>query len=274
MLLAGCRGRGLLSSDVVAQVGKTVLTEEDVTAAVPAGMSGEDSLAMVENYVETWVRRQVKLQEAERVLAETGVNIDAMVEDYRNSLLTYRLDRYYMDRGDTVVSDSLVADYYAMHQPEFRLDRDIVKGRIVRLPASFRLRTKLKELMGSPNAERQQDFLDLAVKNGLTLTVFDEWVGFDEFLNRLPTVRGKSYDYLLTGSRIEELTDGDYKYYVQITDHAAKGQQAPLEWVENVVRNIIYNKRGSDAVRRMEDSLYHAALENHTLKIYLKTNRE
>ena len=45
--------------------------------------------------------------------------------------------------------------------------------------------------MGSPNAERQQDFLDLAVKNGLTLTVFDEWVGFDEFLNRLPTVRGK-----------------------------------------------------------------------------------
>ena len=65
MLLAGCRGRGLLSSDVVAQVGKTVLTEEDVTAAVPAGMSGEDSLAMVENYVETWVRRQVKLQEAE-----------------------------------------------------------------------------------------------------------------------------------------------------------------------------------------------------------------
>ena len=197
-----------------------------------------------------------------------------MVEDYRNSLLTYRLDRYYMDRVDTVVSDSLVADYYAMHQPEFRLDRDIVKGRIVRLPASFRLRTKLKELMGSPNAERQQDFLDLAVKNGLTLTVFDEWVGFDEFLNRLPTVRGKSYDYLLTGSRIEELTDGDYKYYVQITDHAAKGQQAPLEWVENVVRNIIYNKRGSDAVRRMEDSLYHAALENHTLKIYLKTNRE
>ena len=91
MLLAGCRGRGLLSSDVVAQVGKTVLTEEDVTAAVPAGMSGEDSLAMVENYVETWVRRQVKLQEAERVLAETGVNIDAMVEDYRNSLLTYRI---------------------------------------------------------------------------------------------------------------------------------------------------------------------------------------
>ena len=49
MLLAGCRGRGLLSSDVVAQVGKTVLTEKDVTAAVPAGMSGEDSLAMVEN---------------------------------------------------------------------------------------------------------------------------------------------------------------------------------------------------------------------------------
>ena len=51
-------------------------------------------------------------------------------------------------------------------------------------------------------------------------------------------------------------------------------RQAPLEWVDNVVRNIIYNERGSEAVRAMEDSLYRAALENHSLKIYLKTNQE
>ena len=275
LLLTGCRGRGLLSSGVVAQVGKTELTEKDVAAAIPSGMSEKDSLAMVEGYVDAWVRKQVKLQEAERVLAETGVNIDAMVEDYRSSLLTYRLDRFYVENMvDTIVSDSLVAGYYATHQPEFRLDRNIVKGRIVRLPVSFRLRTKLKELMGSSGAARQQDFLDLAAKNGLMLTTFDRWVSFDEFLDALPTMRGKSYDYLLKGSGIEELTDGDYRYYIQITDRALKGRQAPLEWVDNVVRNIISNERGSEAVRAMEDSLYRAALENHSLKIYLKTNQE
>ncbi|HIW97917.1 MAG TPA: hypothetical protein H9866_05460 [Candidatus Tidjanibacter gallistercoris] len=276
LLLTGCRGRGgLLSYGAVAQVGEALLSENEVAQAIPSGMPPEDSLRMVDGYVDAWVRKQVKLQEAERVLAETGVDIDAMVEDYRNSLLTYRLDRYYMERMvDTVVSDSLVAEYYATHRPEFRLDRDIVKGRIVRLPASFRMRTKLKGLMGSPNPERQQDFLDLTVKNGLELTTFDSWVSFDDFLNRLPTVRGKSYDYLLGATRIEELSDGEYRYYVQITDRAVKGEQAPLEWVAQVVRNIIYNKRGSDAVREMEDSLYRAALENNTLKIYLKTNRE
>ncbi len=270
LLLTGCRGRGLLSSGVVAQVGKTELTEKDVAAAIPSGMSEKDSLAMVEGYVDAWVRKQVKLQEAERVLAETGVNIDAMVEDYRSSLLTYRLDRFYVEN----MVDTIVSGYYATHQPEFRLDRNIVKGRIVRLPVSFRLRTKLKELMGSSGAARQQDFLDLAAKNGLMLTTFDRWVSFDEFLDALPTMRGKSYDYLLKGSGIEELTDGDYRYYIQITDRALKGRQAPLEWVDNVVRNIIYNERGSEAVRAMEDSLYRAALENHSLKIYLKTNQE
>lgn len=274
--LPGCGKRGgLLSSERVAQVGESVLSKEEVAAAVPKGMTGEDSLQMVDAYVNSWVRRQVKLREAETVLASTGVDVESMVQDYRNSLLANRLDRYYVEQKvDSVISDSLVAEYYETHRPEFKLDRNIVKGRIVKLPVSFRQQSRLKELMNSPKAERQQDFMDMTVKNNLPLTTLDSWTSFDEFLTHLPTVRGKSYDALLTSGKVNELSDGDYKYYIQVTDYIRKGEEAPIDWVDNVIRNIIYNKRSSDVIKSVEDSLYNAAKENNTLKIYLQTNRD
>lgn len=271
--LSGCGRKGVVSSDTVAQVGETLLSQNEVAAAVPKGMTPQDSLQMVDAYVNSWVRRQVKLREAEKVLQSSGVDVEAMVQDYRNSLLANRLDRYYIERKvDSMVSDSLVADYYEAHRPEFKLDRNIVKGRIVKLPVSFRQKAKLKELMISGKPERQQDFLDLVVKNNLVLIAFDKWTGFDEFLTNLPTVRGKSYDDLLTSKKINELSDGDYQYYIQITDYMGKGAEAPVEWVDNVIRNIIYNKRSGEVIKAVEDSLYNAAKENNTVKFYLQTN--
>lgn len=269
--LTGCNGRrGLLSSGVVAQVGEAELHESDIAITLPAGSTPEDSLMFVDAFVNSWVRKQLKLQEAEKVLEKTGVDVEAMVTDYRNSILTYRLDQYYIEQKlDTIIADSLVREYYDAHRSEHILDRNIIKGSIVKLPMSFRQQAKLKELMGSSNPERQQDFLDMAAKNNLILNQFDSWVAFDEVLNYLPTIRGKSYDYLLTDGKVVELSDGEFKYYIFITDNLKKGDQAPLEWVENVVRKIIYNKRSSDIVKATEDSLYNAAQVNNILKIYL-----
>lgn len=271
LMLAGCRGGGFLSSDTVAEVGDAVLTETEVAASIPPGTATGDSILLADGYVSAWVRKQLKLQEAERVLERNGVDIEAMVNDYRNTLLSLRLDQYYVDsRIDPEITDSLVNEYYEKHGGEFVLDRNIVKGTIVRLPASFRQRASLKKAMGSSDAERRQDFTDMVVKNDLKLIETDGWVSQDEFLDMLPTVRGRSYDDMLRSKGVSEMADGDTVYFILVSDYRAKGQQAPLEWVSDAVRKIIYNRRSSDIVKAVEDSLYDAALRNNTLKI--KTN--
>lgn len=271
-LMAGCLRRAGSGSDMpaitevkkdplVARVGKSVLRESDINGIYGEALSAEDSVKLLEGYVNTWVRKQLKVQEAERILESSGVDIEAMINDYRNSLLTYRLDQYYVDHQmDTVVPASQVEEYYLQHQSEFTLDRTIVKGRVVRVPASYRQQAKLKELMGSANAARQQDFLDICLKNNFQLTEFESWVDFREFLTYLPTTRGKSYDYLTAKKTVQEMSDADNKYYVQISESMKKGDKAPLEWVEHIVRRIIYNQRRNDVIKRSEDSLYNAAL--------------
>lgn len=264
-LVAGCE---LLHYDKeVATVGDKSLMLSELDE-VTAGVSGADSVALAENYINQWVRKEVKIQEAVSVLAAELADVDRLVEDYRTSLLSSRLEqRYLAGRLDTLITDSMVSAYYDSHRGEFLMDRTILKGRIVRLPDNYRQSVKLYNLMGSKSAEKQQDFLDLCKKNNFELHTFDNWVDFSEFLSYLPVRRDKNYDYILSGGEVRQMADADSKYFIQIDEVLRKGENAPLERVADMVRKILYNRRRVELVGQYNDSLYNAALMEGVIRI-------
>lgn len=264
-LVAGCE---LLHYDKeVATVGDKSLMLSELDE-VTAGVSGADSIALAENYINQWVRKEVKIQEAVSVLAAELADVDRLVEDYRTSLLSSRLEqRYLAGRLDTLITDSMVSAYYDSHRGEFLMDRTILKGRIVRLPDNYRQSVKLYNLMGSKSAEKQQDFLDLCKKNNFELHTFDNWVDFSEFLSYLPVRRDKNYDYILSGGEVRQMADADSKYFIQIDEVLRKGENAPLERVADMVRKILYNRRRVELVGQYNDSLYNAALMEGVIRI-------
>lgn len=263
--LSSCR---LLNEDeVVATVGKATLHASQLEA-VTSGLTGEDSLRAAESYTEQWVRRQVRAREATRVFSGEIQEVERMVEEYRTSLLVSRLEQNYLStRLDTLVSDSVVKAYYDEHREEFVMDRTIVKGRIVRLPDSYRQSVKLFNLMGKKGAEEQQDFLDLCEKNNLELYTFDSWVDFDEFLSYLPVRRGKSNEALLSKSKIHEMADADSKYFIEVSAVTKKGERAPYERVAETVRRMLYGRRRSELLQNFSDSLYSAAVSEGVIEI-------
>lgn len=265
VVLSGCT---LLHSDEeVARVGERSLMRSSLDE-VTRGLSGSDSLAKAESYVEQWVRREVKLQEAERVLEVERGDIERLVEEYRTSLLSNRLEqRYLAGKLDTLITDSMVEEYYNSHCKEFVLDRTILKGRIVRLPDNYRQSVKLLNLMGSKSADKQQDFLDLCKKNNFDLHTFETWVDFSEFLSYLPVRRDKNYDYILSGGEIRQMADADSKYFIEIYEVLKVGECAPLERVEDMVRRILYNRRRGEIVNSYNDSLYNAATVEGLIRI-------
>lgn len=268
VLLVGLSSCRLLNEDeVVATVGKATLHASQLEA-VTSGLTGEDSLRAAESYTEQWVRRQVRAREATRVFSGEIQEVERMVEEYRTSLLVSRLEQNYLStRLDTLVSDSVVKAYYDEHREEFVMDRTIVKGRIVRLPDSYRQSVKLFNLMGKKGAEEQQDFLDLCEKNNLELYTFDSWVDFDEFLSYLPVRRGKSNEALLSKSKIHEMADADSKYFIEVSAVLKKGERAPYERVAETVRRMLYGRRRSELLQNFSDSLYSVAASEGVIEI-------
>ncbi len=77
VLLTGCQELpSYLSNDaVLARAGGKELRQRDVQSVVPKKMSGADSVAFLDMYVERWVRKQLKLQEAGVLFSSSEADI-------------------------------------------------------------------------------------------------------------------------------------------------------------------------------------------------------
>lgn len=259
------------SGKVLARAGKNELRVRDLQAVLPGGLTGADSVSFVGMYVDRWVKKQVKLQQAENLFSASAEDIESLVEEYRQSLLIRKLDQYFIDRQiDTVFTDEEVAAYYRDHIGDFRLDRTIVRGRILQFDQGYRQASKLLALMGSKDPARQKDFTDICLKNNFSLADFTgSWVEFGEFLSYLPTLRSQSYDQLLETDKVQQMRDSRSIYYFQITDVLRAGEPSPPERVRETIRRILFNQRQSEIVRRCEEQMLERARENGAVKLYL-----
>ncbi|WP_298033969.1 hypothetical protein [uncultured Alistipes sp.] len=271
LFLAGCQELpGYFASDTtLARAGGNELRMRDVESVVPKGVTGEDSAAFMKVYVGRWVRKQLKLQEAEILFSSSADDIDKMVEEYRQALLIRKLDQHYVDRSiDTTFTDSEITAYYNAHKADFRLDRTLVKGRIVQFGEGYRQARKLRELMGAKSEAQQQDFRDICAKNDFTITDFrDQWVDFPEFLSYLPTLRSQNYDSVLASTAVQEMRDIRSHYYFQIDAVRREGEPIPLERLRGTIRRILFNQRQSEIIRNYEEELFNRATENGEVKI-------
>ena len=252
---------------VVAEAGDAKLYVSEVATVLTPGLSPQDSLKLVESYVDMWIKKQLKIQEAEKVFEGSGKEIEAMVADYRNSLLSNRLDQFYVDsRIDTLVTEADVERYYDQSRNEFILDRPIVKGVVVRLPAGHAHASRARDYM--KEGEEGLPYLkDISQKNSFELTEFPSWCDFGDFLSALPTTNFREYDGLLAKNGVQEMKDGGNLYLVAITSSRKAGDVSPIERVAPVIRRVIYNQRRQDIIRAYEDSIYNAALRNGEIEI-------
>lgn len=276
LLLAGCRElpRYFSSDTTIARAGGKELRLNDVRSVVPSGLSGEDSAAYMKIYVDRWIRKQLKLREAETLFSSSAGDIDRMVEEYRQALLIRQLDQHYVDQSiDTVFTADEIAAYYNAHKGDFKLDRPIVKGRIVRFDAYYRQAARLKTLMASKNAAMQQDFSDICEKNNFTVNDFrEQWIDFPEFLSYLPTLRSQSYDSVLASTAVQEMRDSHSRYYFQIDAVMREGEPIPLERLSATIRRILFNQRKGEIIRNHEEELYRQATEKGDVKFFEDTH--
>ena len=270
VVFASCKRFPNLFADkqLLAEVNGQSLYLYDIESIFTPGMSSEDSVKLLDSYVDQWVKKQLKVVEAEQIFKGSEDDIEKMVEEYRTSLLTYKVDQFYIDNHiDTVFTDEQIDDYYNQHKGDFVLDKAIVKARVVKVPDNYRQFAKLKELMNSSRSEDYQNVLDICTKNGFEMTEFNSWSDFSELQLMLPVDKDKKYDNMLTENKVFEFPVKDYIYLAKITDRRLSGDYQPKENVSDIIKRVIFNERKQELIRNYEDSLYKNAVADKKLKI-------
>ncbi len=254
----------LLGDDIVARVGNQLLSKEDIAEVLPAGVRGDDSVAYVRNYVDKWLVRQLKIQEANTLFPDTEQDVEKLVREYRHSLLTSRVDQHYIDQQmSPVISDEEITDYYNSHKADFILDRTLVKGRVLRFDAAFRQSKQLKTSMQKAltSAVEEKSLSDVCTKNDFLLQDNrSSWVNFSDFLDNLPVTSSQNNEPLLDKMGIQEIKAGKYCYYFDFTSVCRKGNVAPLEIVANNIRRILLTRRRAEIIRQHEEQILQSAI--------------
>lgn len=244
-------------SDAVrlARVGRTELYSTEVLDIMPKNLTGADSALFISSYVDRWIVKQLKVQQAESMFSSSASDIEKQVEEYRQSLLIKKIEQYYLDSESFEIGDDEIEAYYNEHKSDFRLDRMVVKGTIVSFGDKFRQRDKLEAAMKSDKASSQQEFRDMCIKNNFPLHEFREWTDFSEFLMLLPTVRTENYDALASKSGMQKMSADGVQYRFEITAVLDKGDIQPLEMSRETVKRILETQRRGEIIRSRENEL-------------------
>ena len=110
MLLPLCISCKFFSKDkkpadhAIAKAYDKYLLDTDLADIIPKGTSLKDSITIIHNYINNWLKQQVVLKKAEDNLTTDQKDVNRKLEEYRNSLITYvyesELIRQKLDTSD------------------------------------------------------------------------------------------------------------------------------------------------------------------------------
>lgn len=268
-LLAGCSGEPKTEpADLLARVGNARITLTEVRRQMPGGLSPEDSARFVKAFVNEWVDNRLVSEIASEEVDMTEIN--RLVEDYRQSLISAQYRRkMYETHADAIPDDSIKA-YYEAHKTDFVLERPMVMGTYLKAPDDARNLRTLKRLYSS---EKQVD-TDRLEKEVLSSAIHydyfrNRWVDWEQIESKIPFDFGKSQDSWLSKNRRLEYSSGGFTYLLYITAVLPAGSPQPLEAARAQIINrlIAADRKAYDA--ELLQGLYTRAKESGRLKVNL-----
>jgi len=270
LLASGCQRRNN-DSPLLASVYGYELYKSDLDGLVGEGVSPDDSIAIVNNYVEQWIRQTVLLAKAEKNIKD---NFDRQLREYKNSLLTYAYEQQIVSQLlDTNISEEQIAEYYEDHLGDFHLKNAIVKAVYVIAPAKSPAIGKVRNIISRRDFD-ESDLIDLeetVSRYNLTGNFdIETWMPFYTLQGTVPITTYNENIYLKQNRTIV-LTDNDITYLVRIIDYKVSDDTPPLELQADNIKAILLNHRKLDILNRLQNDLLDEAEKGDHVKRYLKS---
>ncbi len=271
LLLASCDFFQKKTKEVVvAECYGKYLYESDLVGIVPAGTSIMDSIQSVSTFIDSWIRRQVLIHQAENNLEKEELAFQKQIEEYRNSLVIYTYESQLINQKlDTIVSEDEIADYYEQHKEDFQLRNTMVKAAYVILDEGCPHKETFQKLLSDLDTLLLQNIDVLAtyyaVKNYLDV---DHWMRLDELTSLIP-IEIFNAESFLKKTKYVCFEINEFTYIVRFVDYLLEESTSPLEMERDNIKSVILAHRKQALLEKMKTSLYNKAKREHAFEVYV-----
>lgn len=273
LILSSCtyiKTRFTKDEDSIARVNNTYLDRANLAGIVPPGTSARDSLVMVKNYINNWIRNQLILEHAEGNLTEEQLDFTSQLEEYRKSLVIYTFEQKLINQNlDTTIREEEVETYYEQNKANFELRDNIVKVIMFKISSDSAKALKAARELLRPDSIVDFDAVERFSLNRTQQNIisYDSWYLFNDLLQLVPITTYNESAYL-ENHKFVELPVGKNIYLVRFYDFKIKNGLSPLSFERNNIRNIILNRRKIELINKMRDDLYDKASKKNEFEIY------
>lgn len=271
MLFAGCDYFQKSSKEVVvAECYGKYLYESDLKGIVPEGATIMDSIQRVSTFIDSWVRRQVLIHQAENNLDMEKLDLKKQMDEYRSSLVIYAYESQLINQKlDTVVSDDEIAEYYEQNKEDFQLRNTMVRVAYVILPEDSKQNATFQKLLNDRDTLLLQNIDVLAsyyaAKSYLDV---DHWMRLDELTKIIP-IEIFNAESFLKKNKFVCFDMNEYTYMVRFVDYQLEESISPLDMVSDNIKSVILAQRKKALIDKMQAALYEKAKRDRAFEVYV-----
>ena len=253
---------------VVARVYDSYLYDDEISALVRDDMTPADSARSAEAYIRSWLRTQILVNESEKNLSDSAkASMMQLMEKYRQTLLLHNYkDNIVNSMVSYTVTDDDIRQYYEQYPSNFVLQDNIYKLNYIVLANNKQSHDNLRTIVN-----------DTTTIGEINIAGHDDVIVYDidsswRVLRNIDYLSGINENALVKhiqrGKQHYEFSDSAYIYHVHVLNFVPENNTAPMDYVENTIRNVIVNKRKKEVLDHIEDSLYNFAIDNNKIEIY------
>ena len=254
---------------LLARVNDEYLYDSELKGLVPEGSSPRDSMVLVKNFVNNWIKTTLMISKAEKNLTDHQLNFDKQLTDYKNSLIIFKYESKWINQNlDTIVIDSEIETYYKEHLSDFELKENIARVMYVILDQESEEDLMFDEVLNLPDS-LMLDSLEALCKLYANSFYLDtaNWISFNR-LQKIVPIETYNQELFLKENDFVKLNKGNELYLIKFVDYKIEDDISPLDFEHNDIRNIIINKRKMRLVKKMRNDIYENAILSKEFEIY------
>ena len=271
MILVSCESITSSNQDrLIARAENHYLYLSDLDRNLKSFLSEEDSLIKANNFINNWAREKLLFEKSLINLPQEKISeLTYLVDAYKNHLFINAY-REFVLKSTMGFSDtkSLINTFYEANKQNFLLKEPIFRVRYISFPIDNVVRKQITRRFKRYNAEDVK-FLDSLSFQFSSYFLSDTlWLNQIEVKDQLKNLNQKQKELFLKSPNYYEVEDSLVIYLFELAEKLERGNIAPISYVENTIRDILFNQKKLELLRSFDNDVLRDAIKTKKFERY------
>jgi len=263
-------GSSTSKDGAVARVNDIYLDKYEVLDLVPSNADKEDSLAIVNRFIDKWATKKLLTEAAELNLSkDKREEINKLVEQFKSDLLIKDyLEKLVQKNIDTIISDKDLKVYYDKYKNNFLVEDMLVKMSYANVLKDNSNYSTIKRYFSSGRNEDHNKLESMSLHMKSYALNDSIWVDVKQIYDKLPFLNGGNKDNYLKNNSFFEVEEENSTYFVKVNKVLSRGSVIPFEYLKKSLKMMVINDRKMELLKQYEEDILKDAKKNKRYEVF------